>query len=181
MRTGLEPLDRQGLDIHRGTMMSMNNVLQVLKIRSHVICGIRVKFASTNLLKRGGSPFPPFRHRIIMSQSRQAELRHRIRGLTTVLYKFEVLKQPSKRPRSAHSLLPHVTTLLTCSDQYDKEAKKVISVASSVEPGLAMRILVVVQNARARSSVESISVQVVEKRQGSFDEVVTGYYSHSFG
>jgi len=116
-----------------------------------------------------------------MSQSRQAELRHRIRGLTTVLYKFEVLKQPSKRPRSAHSLLPHVTTLLTCSDQYDKEAKKVISVASSVEPGLAVRILVVVQNARARSSVESISVQVVEKRQGSFDEVVTGYYSHSFG
>ena len=94
----------------------------------------------------------------------------RIRGLTTILYKFNARKLPSSQPRSAHSLLSHVATLLTCSDQCDNEAKKVISVAGSVEPGLVVRILVVVQNAHVRSSAERIPLKVVENRHSSLDD-----------
>ena len=98
-----------------------------------------------------------------------------------MLYKFISGEQPSKQPRSADSLLPHVATLLTCGDQCDNEAKKVISVAASVELGVPVRILVVAQNTHVRSSVETISLKVVEECHSSLDELVTGYYFHSFG
>ena len=114
------------------------------------------------------------------TQQDKADLQRRIRGLTTLLHRFAVQKTPSKLCLW-HPFLRHFTTLLTCNNEYDTEAQRVIAVTGSIDPGQPVRILVAAQDMNVPSSAPPIFLQrIVQKRHRSLDEVVAGHYSHGF-
>ncbi|KAL4074782.1 hypothetical protein V8B97DRAFT_1868240 [Scleroderma yunnanense] len=117
-----------------------------------------------------------------MSQSLDAqheEMRRRIRSLTSMLHKFTVKQPATKQLHDISPLLRHSTTLLTCDD-VDSEMKNVIAVTGSISPGRQVRVLIVSQNPHLTSSVQDISLKVVQKGKRSLNEMMTGYCRLNF-
>lgn len=104
--------------------------------------------------------------------TRHEELRKRIRTLTSLLQKFGVQKSPSKQPRDILPFLNHFTTLLTCGDKHDNQAKKAIAVTGSINA--SNRTLIVAQNSYAGSSMDPIYLELIKKDERSLADVVNG-------
>ncbi|KAF8414845.1 hypothetical protein L210DRAFT_852298 [Boletus edulis BED1] len=101
------------------------------------------------------------------------EVRTSIRTLTSLLHRFNVQKSPSKSPKDIPRLLRHFTTLLTCGERGDEQAKKVIAVTGAIDATNQVKTLVVAQNRLLAPSVNHY-VKLIEKDQRSLDEVVKG-------
>jgi len=112
------------------------------------------------------------------TQPEKEELQRRIRGLTTILHRFAVQEWASSE--FVDPFLRHFATLLTCNEEYDTDAKRVIAVTASIDPGQHVRVLIAAQDPHTPSSATPIFMKPVQKRYRSLDEVVAGYYSHSF-
>ena len=115
------------------------------------------------------------------TQQEKEELQRRIRGLTTVLHTFAVQKGPSRQPPDTHHyLLRFLTTLLTCDEECDTGANRVIAVTTSIDPEQRIRILIAAQDPHAPSIAPPTFLKPVQQRHRSLDEVVAGYYSLGF-
>ena len=114
------------------------------------------------------------------TQQEKEELQRRIRGLTSMLHRFAVQKGPSKRPRVATNFLRYFVTLLTCSEEDDTDAKRIIAATVSTGVGQQVQTLIVAQDPHAPSSAPPVFMKVVQKPNRSLDEVVAGYYSYGF-
>ena len=117
--------------------------------------------------------------RPLNTQQEKEELRRRIRGLTTILHRFMAQKDPSEQP-DTRSFLHYFTTLLTSSEDYDTDARRVIAVTASLDPGRPMRILIAAMDPHAPSSAPPVFLRLMQNCHKPLGEVVAGYYLHGF-
>jgi len=111
---------------------------------------------------------------LMNTQQEKEELQRRIRGLTTMLRAFAVQEGLSLKRQVIPSFLRHLTTLLTCNDENDPNAKRVIAATGYIDPGRPIRILIAAQDPHVSSFAPPILLRLGQKR--SLDEVVAGYY-----
>ena len=98
----------------------------------------------------------------------------RIETLTNILQHIKHQKPPTSNKHDIPPLLRHFTTLLTCGDEGDKEAKSVIAVTATFEEGntkLGMKSLVITQNAKPSSS-SVLDIKKITIGPTSFNDVV---------
>lgn len=103
----------------------------------------------------------------------------RIETLTNILQHIHHKKPSTNKHDDIPPFLRHFTTLLTCRDESDKEAKRIIAVTGTFKNGnmgLGVKALVVTQNPKPSSDV--VGIKKVMIRPTSFDDVVKRYALH---
>ena len=95
----------------------------------------------------------------------------RIQTLTSILQNMERRCSPTSNQGEIPVFLRHLTTLLTCSDKRDADAKKCIAVTGSLTAE-ALRTLVVTQNPFGSSIVSELGVERIMMSNVPFDEEV---------
>ena len=100
----------------------------------------------------------------------------RIETLTNILQHIHHKKPSTNKHDGIPPLLRHFTTLLTCGDERDKEAKRIIAVTGTFKNGnmgLGVKALVVTQNPKPSSDV--VVIKKIMIGLTSFDDVVKRY------